>query len=93
MKAKGKEQEKHWKKTEGEFKTQFKEVEWIIKDKDGKIQKLEAKLKDGAAPKKKLFLGKYDEKKILDEIKMLLEENDEVKGIAWDLRKEIEYQK
>ena len=63
----------------------------MMREKDGKIEKLEAKVKDSPSPKKKLFLGKYDEKKILDEIRMLLDENEEIKGIGRELRKEIEY--
>ncbi len=40
-----------------------------------------------------MFLGKYNEEKILAEIKQLLDENEEIKGIARDLRKEVQYQK
>jgi len=36
----------------------------------------------GKKTKKSLFLGKYDEQKVLKEIKSLLEENDDVKKIA-----------
>jgi len=39
--------------------------------------------------KKTLFLGKYDEQKVLQEIKSLLEENEEIKAIAKELRKDL----
>lgn len=39
------------------------------------------------------FLGKYDENKILDEIKILVNENQELKSACREVKSELDYGK
>jgi len=49
--------------------------------------------KEGNAQKENLFMGKYDQEKILSEIKELLAENEDLKSFATELKNELEYGK
>eukprot|EP00350_Pseudokeronopsis_sp_OXSARD2_P008058 CAMPEP_0170549574 /NCGR_PEP_ID=MMETSP0211-20121228/7712_1 /TAXON_ID=311385 /ORGANISM="Pseudokeronopsis sp., Strain OXSARD2" /LENGTH=136 /DNA_ID=CAMNT_0010855655 /DNA_START=1478 /DNA_END=1888 /DNA_ORIENTATION=+ len=43
--------------------------------------------------KRRQFLGKYDENKILDEIKVLVNENQELKSAVREIKSELDYGK
>ena len=64
---------------------QVRDLKDSIKEKDHALQTKTSECEKMKKQKPNLFLGKFDEKKILEEIKEMMKENEEVKRIARDL--------
>ena len=59
---------------------------------DKTIEDLQSQI-DDLKSKNRQFLGKYDEKKILEEIKVLVSENQELKSAVREIKSELDYGK
>ena len=74
------------------MKKKIQQMEIMSQKKDQSIRTLEKHL-EGLSKQHRQFLGKYDESKILEEIKVLVGENQELKSGVREIKSELDYGK